>query len=260
MFLGRNQHQQRVPERIAAVVPDYGTACPVALVTDPAAGVVVEERRMQPLPARLGQQQRLGSVLALQVHGAVPRQVAYRHVDRPGRRDQGRVVGARLEGVGRNPAVQEDQVTDRLLIRVLAPGRAETGAHQGERHEHAVLDQGLIGLAGDGLGDVAGDGIADVRIREALAAGRLRLVGEDVRDEAAPFGDQLLRGVGPDLLALAREVTRSAGGVGHQVMQRTGAPAAGHLDIGQQRRQRIVRGEQSVVFQQPPAAWRSSTW
>ena len=233
---GGQQHEQGVPVRVAAVVPDHGTVGPVAVVSHPAAGVVLEERRVQPLPARPGQQDRLGSKLPLQVNRAVPRQVADRHVNGPRRCHERGIVGTRREGVYRYPTVRQDQVPQWFLIRARAPRRPESRAQQSERSEHPVPNQGLVRLPGDGLRDVAGDRVADVGVAETLAAGSLRLAGEHPGDEAPPLCDQLLQGVGPHVLDIGRKVGGSARAVRQQMVQRASAPAVGHLDLGQQRR------------------------
>ena len=138
---------------------------------------------------------------------------------------------------------------DRLLVRGIALRRTESGTGEGERREHALLQQRFVGPAGNRLGDVAGDGVADVGIGVALAAGCLGLPGEDIGDEAAPRRDQFLGGSWPDALHPVRKVRAGAGGVGQQMMQRTGAPAARHADVGQQRGQRVVQGQPPLAFE-----------
>ena len=127
--------------------------------------------------------------------------------------------------------------------------RTETGAGEGERREHALLQQRFVGFAGNRLGDMADDGVADVGVREALAAGGLGFRGKNSGDEAAPRRDQFFGCLGPGRSAPCSESSRGAGGVGQQMMQRADAPAARHFDVGQQCGQRVVQGQPPVVFE-----------
>ena len=138
---------------------------------------------------------------------------------------------------------------DRLLVRGSALRRSETGAGEGERREHALLQQRFVGFAGNRLGDMAGDGVADIGVREALAAGGLGFRGKNSGDEAAPRCDQFFGCLGPDALHPVRKVRAGAGGVDQQMMQRADAPAARHFDVGQQCGQRVVQGQPPVVFE-----------
>ena len=152
-------------------MPDHGAAGRIALVADPAARVIVEEWRVQPLPCRLRQGARRGSGLSLEMDRAVASQVTDRHVDPADRGHHRRVVGARRKWVHRrSEPAQPDNVPDRLLIRSTALRRTETGAREHQRSEHQVLQQDFVGFAGNRLGNMPDDGVADVGIREALTA------------------------------------------------------------------------------------------